>query len=347
MPHPPRSYDGAGPLLDVRGLSVRFHTRTGTVVAADQVSLSIGPGETLALLGESGSGKSVTARAVMGLLRGRSVDVGAERLALGGTDLLDLSADQLRALRGARMSLVFQDALSALNPVLSVGDQIGELFRVHQGASRRVARGRAVDLLRRVGIPAADRRVDDYPHQFSGGMRQRLLIAMAIALEPQLVIADEPTTALDVTVQAQVLDLLAALCREMGTAVLLITHDMGIVAEVADRVAVMYAGRIVETSPVEDLFASPGHPYTEALLQSVPRIDRPVGELRAIRGSPPSLRALPGGCAFRPRCAYEIPVCESERPDLLPVGGADRTAACHRRDELDRLSTEASEHAGR
>jgi oligopeptide transport system ATP-binding protein len=347
MPHPPRSYDGAEPLLDVRGLSVRFRTSLGAVTAADDVSLSIEPGETLALLGESGSGKSVTARAVMGLLRGAGVEVRADRLALGGTNLLDLSAEQRRALRGARMSLVFQDALSALNPVLSVGDQIGELFRVHLSATRRAARTRAVDLLRRVGIPAADRRVDDYPHQFSGGMRQRLLIAMAIALEPRLVIADEPTTALDVTVQAQVLDLLAGLCREMGTAVLLITHDMGIVAEVADRVAVMYAGRIVETAAAEELFASPGHPYTEALLGSVPRIDRPVEELRPIPGSPPSLRALPAGCAFRPRCAYEIPLCEAERPELAPVRGAARVSACHRRDELDRVAvtTEANDRA--
>jgi oligopeptide transport system ATP-binding protein len=352
MSQPPRSDDGAPPLLDVRRLSVHFRTRLGTVVAADEVSLSIAAGETLALLGESGSGKSVTARAVMGLLRGGGVSVEAELLALSGTDLLTLSAEQRRTLRGARMSLVFQDALSALNPVLSVGDQIGELFRVHRSASRRAARAQAVELLRRVGIPAADRRVDDYPHQFSGGMRQRLLIAMAIALEPRLVIADEPTTALDVTVQAQVLDLLAGLCREMGTAVLLITHDMGIVAEVADRVAVMYAGRIVETAPVGDLFASSGHPYTEALLRSVPRIDRPVEELSPIPGSPPSLRALPSGCAFRPRCAYEIDVCATDRPELRPVGGggdgggAVRVSACHRRDELERVPAEAGDHAG-
>ncbi|MEQ4204218.1 ABC transporter ATP-binding protein [Actinopolymorpha sp. B9G3] len=332
MPHA-----GGDAVLEVVGLSVRFRTDDRVLTAADEVSFAIAPGETLALLGESGSGKSVTARAVMGLLAGREVDVEATRLVLGGTDLLRLPVDQRRALRGPQMTLVFQDALSALNPVLRVGDQIGELFRVHERTSRRVARSRSVDLLRRVGIPAPDSRVDDYPHQFSGGMRQRLLVAMAIALQPRLLIADEPTTALDVTVQAQVLELLAELCGEMGTAVLLITHDMGIVAEVADRVAVMYAGRIVETAPVEDIFVAPGHPYTEALLRSVPRIDRPAAELHPIVGTPPSPLALPSGCAFRPRCGYAVDVCAEVRPDLAPVGGSDvRMSACHRREEVGR-----------
>jgi oligopeptide/dipeptide ABC transporter ATP-binding protein len=324
-------------VLDVAGLSVRFRSRGRVLTAADEVSFTIAPGETLALLGESGSGKSVTARAVMGLLADHDVEVEASRLALAGTDLLTLPADQRRSLRGSRMTLVFQDALSALNPVLRVGDQIGELFRIHERSSRRVARSRSIDLLRRVGIPAPEKRVDDYPHQFSGGMRQRLLVAMAIALRPRLLIADEPTTALDVTVQAQVLELLADLCREMGTAVLLITHDMGVVAEVADRVAVMYAGRIVETAPVEDIFTAPGHPYTEALLRSAPRIDRPVAELHPIVGSPPSLLALPEGCAFRPRCGYAVDVCAEDRPDLMPVGDAGvRMSACHRRNEIGR-----------
>jgi oligopeptide transport system ATP-binding protein len=339
--------------LEVVGLSVRFRTDRGVVTAAENVSFAIAPGQTLALLGESGSGKSVTARAVMGLLDGREVDVEADRLTLGGTDLLALRPGDRRALRGSRMTLVFQDALSALNPVLRVGDQIGELFRVHERTSRRVARSRSVELLRRVGIPAPERRVDDYPHQFSGGMRQRLLVAMAIALQPQLLIADEPTTALDVTVQAQVLELLAELCAEMGTAVLLITHDMGIVAEVADQVAVMYAGRIVESAPVEEIFAAPGHPYTEALLRSVPRIDRPAAELRAITGAPPSPLALPSGCAFRPRCGYAVDLCADVRPDLAPVGAGVRRSACHRREDVgrtsgtDRETVEGSGHGGR
>ncbi|MGH3490545.1 MAG: ABC transporter ATP-binding protein [Actinopolymorphaceae bacterium] len=335
-------------VLDVGGLSVRFRTDTHPFTAVDDVSFAIAPGQTLALLGESGSGKSVTARAVMGLLGGRDVDVAATRLALEGTDLLALTPGQRRALRGSRMTLVFQDALSALNPVLRVGDQIGELFRVHERTSRRVARSRSVELLRRVGIPAPERRVDDYPHHFSGGMRQRLLVAMAIALRPRLLIADEPTTALDVTVQAQVLELLAELCGELGTAVLLITHDMGVVAEVADQVAVMYAGRIVESAPVEDIFAAPGHPYTEALLRSVPRIDRPAAELRAIVGAPPNPLALPSGCAFRPRCGYAVDVCAEVRPDLAPVGGSDaRMSACHRREEIGHASlTGAAGSAG-
>ena len=356
MPH-----DFDGPLLDVRGLTVRFHTRHGTLVAADDVSLAIAAGETVALLGESGSGKSVTARAVMGLYRGSHVEVTAERLRLADTDLLSLTPDQWRALRGSRMSLVFQDALSALNPVLRVGDQIGELFRIHEGMSRRVAKARSVDLLRRVGIPAPERRIDDYPHQFSGGMRQRLLVAMAIALQPRLLIADEPTTALDVTVQAQVLDLLAELCDEIGTAVLLITHDMGIVAEVAARVAVMYAGRIVETAPVADVFQRPGHPYTEALLRSVPRIDRPAGELQAISGSPPNLLALPSGCPFHPRCGYAVDRCLQERPVLMPVlmpvvgrvvatgarPGAARMSACHLREQVGGPAVRDGDRVGR
>jgi len=322
-------------VLDVGHLSVHFRTSAGPLVAVDDISLHIASGETLGLLGESGSGKSVTARAVMGLLRGDSVTVTAERLRLGEHDLLAMSADERRRLRGSRMTLVLQDALSALNPVLRVGTQIGELFRVHEGLSRRAARARAVELLRRVGIPAPERRVDDCPHQFSGGMRQRLLIAMAIALRPRLLIADEPTTALDVTVQAQVLDLLHELCDEMGTAVLLITHDMGVVAEVADRVAVMYAGRIVETTDVQRLFTAPAHPYTEALLRSVPRLDRPTAGLRAIGGSPPSPLDLPRGCPFRPRCAYAIEECARSRPELEPVAGeAEHLAACHRRDAV-------------
>jgi oligopeptide/dipeptide ABC transporter ATP-binding protein len=322
--------------LRVRGLTVTFATRRGAVPAVAGVDLDVAPGEVLALLGESGSGKSVTARAVMGLLDETSATVHADELRLAGEDLLSLPPDELRRRRGSAMTLVFQDALSALNPVLSVGDQIGELFRVHRGMSRAAARDAAVDLLRLVGIPAPERRVRDYPHQFSGGMRQRILIAMGVALGPQLLIADEPTTALDVTVQAQILRLVDRLRRELGMAVLLITHDLGVVAELADRVAVMYAGRIVETGPVAEVLDAPRHPYTAALLRSVPDVTDTGGDLRPIPGAPPNLLALPPGCAFRPRCDQATQVCERERPPLRAVG-ARQAAACHHSEELTRV----------
>ncbi|MCG5219510.1 ABC transporter ATP-binding protein [Streptosporangium sp. KLBMP 9127] len=327
--------------LEVRDLQVTFTGSKRRTHAVRGVDLVIRPGETLALLGESGSGKSVTARAVMGLLDQPDTEVTMGTAKLGGRDLLAMSAKERRLLRGSAMSLVFQDALSALNPVLSVGDQIGELFRVHQGLSRRQARARSVELLELVGIPAPAARVRDYPHQFSGGMRQRILIAMAVALEPGLLIADEPTTALDVTVQAQILRLIDRLRRELGTAVLLITHDLGVAAEVADRVAVMYAGRIVETSPVDDLYDRPAHPYTEALLAAIPDLDRPAAELRAIPGAPPGPGAADTGCAFAPRCPRATAVCERTRPELVAVPGSPaRTAACHHLQEvLDAVRT--------
>jgi peptide/nickel transport system ATP-binding protein len=331
VPSPARATDP--PALRVRDLTVTFETPRGTVPAVAGVDLDIAAGEVLALLGESGSGKSVTARAVMGLLDGRGVTVGAGELVVGGDDLLGLSADEARARRGATVTLVFQDALSALNPVLSIGDQIGELFRVHRGSSRRAARAEAVELLRLVGIPAPERRVRDYPHQFSGGMRQRILIAMAVALGPKLLIADEPTTALDVTVQAQILRLIDRLRRELGMAVLLITHDLGVAAEIADRTAVMYAGRIVETGPVADLLDTPRHPYTAALLRSVPDLAETAGgALRPIPGTPPNLLALPAGCAFAPRCDRPTAICATTRPDPRPLAPG-RTAACHHAEE--------------
>ncbi len=322
------------PTLRVRDLRVTFTTRGGGVPALSGVDLDIAPGEVLALLGESGSGKSVTARAVMGLLPG-TAKVSAAELRAVGEDLPALSAEARRALRGTHMTMVFQDALSALNPVLSIGDQIGELFRVHRGMSRRAARSASVDLLRLVGIPAADRRVRDYPHQFSGGMRQRILIAMAVALEPKLLIADEPTTALDVTVQAQILRLLDRLRAELGMAVLLITHDLGVAAEIADRVAVMYAGRIVETGATADILDSPRHPYTAALLRSVPELAGADdgARLRAIPGSPPNPLSLPSGCAFRPRCEYATAECASSRPPLVSIDDG-RASACHHTAEL-------------
>jgi oligopeptide transport system ATP-binding protein len=318
--------------LNVRGLSVTFGTRRGPVPAVVDVDLDVAPGELVALLGESGSGKSVTARAVMGLST-RNATVTAESIRLGDTDLLALPESEHRKLRGARMSLVFQDALSALNPVLSIGDQIGELFRTHRDMSRRQARAEAIDLLGQVGIPAPARRAGDYPHQFSGGMRKRILIAMAIALRPELIIADEPTTALDVTVQAQILELLDSLRRELNMAVLLITHDLGVVSEVADRILVMYAGRIVESGTADDLLGRPGHPYTQALLRSVPQADTRGQELYAIPGSPPSPANQPGGCPFHPRCAWAIDICKTTRPPLTPLAGG-RASACHRTEEV-------------
>lgn len=305
-------------------------------MAAADVDLEVGRGELVALVGESGSGKSVTARAILGL-DASNARVVADKLQIDGHDLLSMSAEQRRLLRGPGVSLVFQDALSALNPVLTVGEQIGEPFRVHRGISRRAARRQAVDLLELVGIPAAAQRVRDYPHQFSGGMRQRILIAMAIALEPALLIADEPTTALDVTVQAQILELLDRLRRELGMGVLLITHDLGVVSEIADRVAVMYAGRIVETGTADDLLMRPAHPYTEALLRSVPH-GRTGSELVPIPGAPPNLARLPSGCAFAPRCGWVTDDCWTVRPDAHPLG-RDRSSACHRAEEVLCAST--------
>ncbi|MER6007794.1 ABC transporter ATP-binding protein [Nonomuraea angiospora] len=323
------------PVLEIRDLHVTFTAHGREVPAVRGVDLTIERGQTLALLGESGSGKSVTAKAVMGLLDGPNVRVRSAATRLGGRDLTAMSAEERRALRGSAMTLVFQDALSALNPVLSVGDQVGELFRVHRGASRKQARARAVELLDLVGIPAAATRVDDYPHQFSGGMRQRILVAMAVALEPDLIIADEPTTALDVTVQAQILELIDRLRRELGTAVLLITHDLGVAAEVSDRVAVMYAGRIVESGEVGELYDLPAHPYTDALLAAIPDLDSPAASLRAIPGAPPSPASVPPGCSFAPRCARASEVCSTTRPELtlLPTG-AGRYAACHHSEEM-------------
>ncbi|MFJ5529905.1 ABC transporter ATP-binding protein [Streptomyces sp. NPDC093261] len=315
-------------LLEVRDLHVEFRTRDGVARAVNGVSYAVEAGETLAVLGESGSGKSVTAQAVMGIL-----DVPPGRIAGGqvlfrGQDLLTLKEEERRKVRGAGMAMIFQDALSALNPVLTVGDQLGEMFVVHRGMSRKDARARAVELMDRVRIPGAAQRVRDYPHQFSGGMRQRIMIAMALALEPALIIADEPTTALDVTVQAQVMDLLADLQREYRMGLVLITHDLGVVADVADRIAVMYAGRIVESAPVHDLYKAPAHPYTRGLLDSIPRLDRKGRELYAIKGLPPNLTAIPPGCAFHPRCPLARDVCVTDVPPLHEVS-ADRRSACH------------------
>ncbi|MFD0317113.1 ABC transporter ATP-binding protein [Streptomyces flavalbus] len=317
-------------LLDVRDLHVEFHTRDGVAKAVNGVSYQVDAGETLAVLGESGSGKSVTAQAIMGILDVPPGRITGGEVVFQDRDLLKLKEEERRKVRGAEMAMIFQDALSALNPVIPVGDQLGEMFTVHRGMSRKDARAKAVELMDRVRIPAARERVRQYPHQFSGGMRQRIMIAMALALEPKLIIADEPTTALDVTVQAQVMELLAELQREYRMGLILITHDLGVVADVADRIAVMYAGRIVESAPVHDLYKAPAHPYTRGLLDSIPRLDQKGQELYAIKGLPPSLLNIPPGCAFHPRCPLARDVCTTDEPPLYDVEGhPGRGSACH------------------
>ncbi|MEU3426943.1 ABC transporter ATP-binding protein [Streptomyces gardneri] len=318
-------------LLEVRDLHVEFHTREGVAKAVNGVNYSVDAGETLAVLGESGSGKSVTAQAVMGILDIPPGKISGGEILFQGQDLLKLKEDERRKIRGAKMAMVFQDALSSLNPVVSVGDQLGEMFQVHKGMSRKDSRAKAVELMDRVRIPAAKERVGQYPHQFSGGMRQRIMIAMALALEPELIIADEPTTALDVTVQAQVMDLLAELQRELNMGLILITHDLGVVADVADKIAVMYAGRIVEQAPVHEIYKAPAHPYTRGLLDSIPRLDQKGQELYAIKGLPPNLLAIPPGCAFNPRCPLARDRCRTEEPPLYDVteSPVPRASACH------------------
>ncbi|KAB2592704.1 ABC transporter ATP-binding protein [Streptomyces arboris] len=315
-------------LLEVRDLHVEFHTREGVAKAVNGVNYSVAEGETLAVLGESGSGKSVTAQAVMGILDMPPGKITSGEIVFKGQDLLKLKGEERRKVRGQEMAMIFQDALSSLNPVLTVGEQLGEMYVVHRGMSRKDARAKSVELMDRVRIPAAKERVGNYPHQFSGGMRQRIMIAMALALEPSLIIADEPTTALDVTVQAQVMDLLAELQRELNMGLILITHDLGVVADVADKIAVMYAGRIVETAPVHEIYKAPAHPYTKGLLRSIPRLDQKGQELYAIKGLPPNLLHIPPGCAFNPRCPMAQDVCRSDVPPLYEVD-EQRRSACH------------------
>ncbi|MEV7774192.1 ABC transporter ATP-binding protein [Kitasatospora sp. NPDC086791] len=320
-------------LLEVEDLKVAFDTPRGTVRAVDGISFAVEAGRTLGLVGESGSGKSVTSLAVMGLHRGAAV-TGSIRL--HGQELNGLGEKELGAVRGRRVAMIFQDPLSSLHPFYTVGEQIAEHYRVHFKADRKAGRARAVEMLAEVGIPEPARRVDEYPHQFSGGMRQRVMIAMALACEPDLLIADEPTTALDVTVQAQILDLIARIQQERGLGVVMITHDLGVVARVAHEVLVMYGGRAAEQAPVTGLFAQPAHPYTRGLLDSLPRLDdTDDAPLRAIPGSPPSLIAPVPGCSFAPRCARtaaasaeEHARCLAERPLLGPLAPGHQ-AACH------------------
>ena len=316
------------PLLEIRDLHVSFETRDGTVQAVDGVSLAVDRGRTLGVVGESGSGKSVTALTVMGLTRLPNATISGEVL-FDGVDLLGLPADDLRRVRGKRVAMIFQDPLSSLHPLYTIGWQIVEAIQAHERVSEKAARARALEGLREVGIPNAADRLSSYPHELSGGMRQRVMIAMALVLDPEILIADEPTTALDVTVQAQILDLVRELQAEHGTAVVLITHDLGVIAETADEVAVMYAGRVAELGPLTGVVDHPEHPYTWGLLQSLPSAEASRSEpLHPIEGSPPSLISVPSGCPFHPRCPYVMEVCPREVPRLLPTTPG-HTVACH------------------
>lgn len=309
-------------LLAVENLRTYFETDAGLARAVDGVSFSVYNGEVLGIVGESGSGKSVTSLSIMRLVPqppGRIMP--GSRILFRGRDLLGLSEAEMRRVRGNDIAMIFQEPMTSLNPVYPVGDQIAEAIRHHRGVGKREARARAVELLRQVGIPDAERRAADYPHQLSGGMRQRVMIAMAISCEPDLLIADEPTTALDVTIQAQILDLLAELRERLGMAMILITHDLGVVAQVCDRVVVMYAGQVVEEASVDDLFREPRHPYTEGLLKAIPRLGKPVERLAVIPGTVPSPTAWPVSCRFHPRCPYGWDLCVEAAPELFPAGG--------------------------
>jgi oligopeptide/dipeptide ABC transporter ATP-binding protein len=330
------------PLLAVSNLTSVFDTPRGPVAAVDDVSFEIRAGETLGLVGESGSGKSVTALSIMRLVQAPGRIAGG-RIVFNGRDLLTLDEKTMRTVRGAEIALIFQEPMTALNPVFRVGDQIAETLLVHRRASRREAKIKAIELLSAVRIPDAPSRVNDYPHQLSGGMRQRVLIAMALACQPSLVIADEPTTALDVTIQAEILDLLREMKSALELSLLLITHDLGVIAETADRVAVMYAGRIVETGPVRAIFRNPAHPYTRGLLASMPG-GHPGQRLRAIEGSVPLLGALPPGCAFNPRCPDRFEPCTLAPPPDYPVG-PEQTAKCYLHDP--QVATRNSQSASR
>ena len=329
------------PLLEVRNLRTEFATRAGVVRAVDDVSFSVGAGETVALVGESGCGKSVTALSVMRLVPAPTGRIAGGVVRFRDRDLLALPEEEMRAVRGREIAMIFQEPMTSLNPTLTIGRQLTEGPEVHLGLEPTGARARAVELLAQVGIPDPDRRLRDYPHQWSGGMRQRLMIAMALACQPSLVLADEPTTALDVTIQAQILELLRELTRRMGVALLLITHNLGVVARYADRVNVMYAGRIVEQASARALYATPRHPYTAGLLRSVPRLDEPRRpRLAALEGRAPDLAQAAPGCAFAPRCTFRVARCRLERPALEPVGADDHHSACWQASELARAPVE-------
>ena len=326
--------DGAMPVLDVRGLKTVFRTRGGEVHAVNSVSFQLKPGELLGVVGESGSGKSVTMMSLLGLLPSPPADVREGQVIFGGRDLLQASAEELRAVRGAKVGFIFQDPMTSLNPVFTVGAQIMEPLMAHMGLSRKQAAARAAELLALVGIPDAEKRLKSYPHQFSGGMRQRVMIAIALACDPEVLIADEPTTALDVTIQAQIIELVKELRQKLGMAIVWITHDLGVIAGIADRVMVMYGGQVVEQATVAELFTRPQHPYTRALLQTIPSLTGPrLARLQVIEGQPPILTAEPAACPFRDRCAHAFDLCAMENParrslDGKPLGqGHD--VACH------------------
>src|SRR5947209_353194 len=316
-------------LLEVRDLKTHFRTDDGIVKAVDGVSFSIEKGQTLGIVGESGSGKSVTCLTIMGLNPKRNTISSGEAI-FKGENLLAMSSSRLRDIRGNDIAMIFQDPMTSLNPVHRIGAQLVEAIQLHRDVTKRQARARALELLNAVGIPRAERRIDDYPHQFSGGMRQRVMIAMALVNDPDLLIADEPTTALDVTTQAQILTLMTDLQKDFGSAIIIITHDLGVIAEVADDVVVMYAAKVAEHAPVDNLFKRPHHPYTWGLLGSLPRLDADVERLVQIRGQPPSLLNPPRGCRFHPRCPYVMGICKTVEPGLLPAGDeADHVQACH------------------
>ena len=322
-------------LLEVHTLQTQFATSGGVVRAVDGVSWDVQEGETVALVGESGCGKSVSALSVMRLVAAPAGRIVGGRILFKGRDLLTLSEEEMRKLRGREIAMIFQEPMTSLNPVLTIGRQLTEGLEIHLGKSPEQARVRAGELLAMVGIPDPERRLPQYPHQFSGGMRQRMMIAMALACSPALILADEPTTALDVTIQAQILELLKDLSRRLGVAMLIITHNLGVVARYADRVNVMYAGRIIERGHAAELYANPRHPYTRGLLRSVPRLDEPRrARLDPIDGQPPDLTRLPPGCAFLPRCAFAAERCEREIPPLGSVGAPGHVSACWERDHL-------------
>jgi len=318
----------AEPLLEVRDLQVKFKTHYGTVNAVNGVSFELCEHETLGLLGESGSGKSVMCQAVMGLVPCPPGEVVTKQTRYKNTDLAGASQKEFEAVRGEGIAMVFQDALTSLNPSLTVGYQIAEMYRIRRHASHEEAMNRAVDLMKRVGIPSAEKRIKQYPHQFSGGMRQRVMIAVALVLDPKILIADEPTTALDVTVQRQIMDLLSDLKEERGMSMVLITHDLAVLAEEADRVMVMYAGRLVEKGPVKKVFSNPAHPYTEGLLKSIPSFTHKDSRLYGIPGSPPVLTHIPSGCPFYPRCNRKTELCTKELPQLQKIDD-ERASTCH------------------
>jgi oligopeptide/dipeptide ABC transporter ATP-binding protein len=326
-----------GTLLEVIDLQTQFATRSGVVRAVDRVSWDVAEGETVALVGESGCGKSVSALSIMRLVAPPAGRIVGGRILFRGRDLLTLDEEAMRRVRGREIAMIFQEPMTSLNPVLSIGRQLTEGLEIHLGLTASAARTRATELLAMVGIPDSGRRLSQYPHQFSGGMRQRMMIAMALACEPALILADEPTTALDVTIQAQILELMRDLSRRLGVAMLIITHNLGVVARYADRVNVMYAGKIIERGTARELYGNPRHPYTLGLLRSVPRLDEPRrARLDPIEGQPPDLTRLPPGCAFVPRCAFRVERCAREVPPLAPIGAPGHVSACWEAPRLTR-----------